>query len=66
MEPARSRSPAGQAFVHDVEVIWSPVGSKLAVTRSLESAQVFVLNPDGSKPTNTSNNPANDHVTSWR
>jgi Tol biopolymer transport system component len=62
----KSEVTAGQEFVQDVEVVWSPDGSKLAVTRLLENAEVFVMNADGSAPTDISNNPANDHVTSWR
>jgi dipeptidyl aminopeptidase/acylaminoacyl peptidase len=57
---------AGQEFVQDVEVVWSPDGSKLSVTRLLEDAEVFVMSADGSDPTAISNNPGNDHVTSWR
>jgi TolB protein len=56
----------GQAFVQDVGVVWSRDGSKLAVTRLLENAEVFILNADGSEPTDISNNPADEHATSWR
>jgi hypothetical protein len=43
----------------------SPDGSK-AVTRLLEDAEVFVMDADGSDPTDISNNPADEGVTSWR
>ncbi len=55
-----------ESFVQDFAPIWSPDGSKIAFKRSLNTAQIFVMNADGSHPTNLSNNSEDEAPTSWR
>lgn len=54
------------SFVQDFAPIWAPDGSKIAFERALGTAQIFVMNADGSHPTNLSNNSEAEAPTSWR
>jgi hypothetical protein len=55
---------------NSIEPVWSPDGSKIAFTSHAGAVgagnDILVMNPNGSKPTNLTNDPADDAGPDWQ